>query len=304
MRNSSGEPLASPTSSKTAPGRRPIFGCLRVPSLPRLIRGLGRLGVHAYIALAVVYILAPILVIVAVSFHHKRYIVFPFEEYSLRWWTEALVRPEWRSALWTSFLLAVQATLISTGVGIVAGLAIHHHDFRGRQFVSTFFLSPLLMPQLLTGLALLFFFAQLNISGTYGSLLMGHVLVSFPYVVRLVLAALPNVSRTIEEAAMTLGANEFRTLTHVTLPMISPAIRGGAMFAFMASYNNVLMSLFLSVARVTPMPIKIYQHLEWGADPTVAAISTLFLLLTIILLLILHRTVGIELMPSVEQRQG
>jgi ABC-type spermidine/putrescine transport system permease subunit II len=157
------------------------------------------------------------------------------------------------------------------------------------------------MPQLLIGLALLFYFAQMQVSGSYGTLLLGHILVTFPYVVQVILAALPGVSRTLEEASMTLGANEVKTLFKVTLPMIGPAVRGGAMFSFMASYNNVLISLFLSVPRIEPMPIKIYGVLEWGADPSVAAISTLFLILTFVILIILQRTVKLELIPDVKQ---
>jgi len=289
--STSGAPSVSETS-----GRR-----FRVLSASSLLRRLGRLSIYAYVVCVCIFLMAPILIIGVVSFHSKSYLVFPLEGYSLKWWTEALVRQEWQDAFRTSLLLALQATLISSILGTSAGLAIHYHDFKGKQLISVFFLSPLLLPQLLTGLALLFFLAQFGYSGTYTGLLLGHILVSFPYVVRLVLAALPGVSRAMEEAAMTLGANEFTTLTKITLPLIGPAVRGGAMFAFMASFNNVLISLFLSVARTTPMPIKIFHHIEWSGDPTVAAISTLFLLLTFMLLVLLRRTVGVELFPSIEQ---
>lgn len=255
--------------------------------------------IYAYMLAICIFILAPIVIVAVVSFQHGRYLAFPIDEFSLRWWTEALVRAEWRDALWKSLLLALQSTILSTLIGLLAGLAIHNHQFKGKQLLSIFFLSPLLMPQLLTGLALLFFFAELGFSSQYMSLLLGHVLIAFPFVVRLVLAALPNVSQSSEEAARTLGANEFITLFTVTLPQISPAIRGGAMFAFMASYNNVLISLFMSTPRMVPMPIKILQHLEFVADPTIAAVSTMFLIVTFIVMFVLEKTVKLEIMPGI-----
>lgn len=260
---------------------------------------LSKAGINLYLILICMFILAPIIIVAVISFQYGRYLAFPVEQFSLRWWTEAVVRAEWREALWKSLLLAMQSTVLATILGLLAGLAIHYHDFRGKQFLSVFFLSPLLMPQLLTGLALLFYFAQFGLSGSYTGLMLGHVLVAFPYVVRLVLAALPHVSRSAEEAARTLGANEFTTLMKITLPLIAPAIRGGAMFAFMASYNNVLVSLFLSTPRVVPMPIKILQHLEFVADPTIAAVSTLFILVTFLVMVILEKTVKLEILPGV-----
>ena len=183
----------------------------------RLSRLLGRLSIHIFLLLISLFIMAPVLIVAVVSFQDKAYLAFPIEHYSLRWWNEALFRPEWRNAIWTSLTLAIEATVVSTLIGISAGLVLHYHDFRGKQVLRLFFLAPLLMPQLLIGLALLFYFAQMQISGTYGTLLLGHILVTFPYVVQVILAALPSVSRTLEEASMTLGANEVKTLLKVTL---------------------------------------------------------------------------------------
>lgn len=262
---------------------------------------LQRLAIHTYSLLIAVFLLAPILVVTLASLHANRYMAFPIEAYSLRWYAEVIETAVWRQALQMSLVLALQTTVIASAVGILAALAIHYHDFPGKHLITLFFLSPLLMPQLLIGLALLFFFGQYGLSGSYTPLLLGHVLIAFPFVVRMILAALPNVTRRLEEAAMTLGANEATALFTVTLPLIGPAIRGGAVFAFVTSYNNVLISLFLSTARAVPLPIRILTHLEWIADPSVAAVSTLFLLLTFVLLFVIERSVGIELFPLGER---
>lgn len=264
----------------------------------RLFTRIERALINLFVVLVCIYLLAPLFILVIVSFQHAMYLAFPVEQYSLKWWTQAVIRPEWRIAMWMSIKLALQATLVSLISGLLAGLAIHYHDFKGKQVLRTFFMSPLLMPQVLTGIALLFFFAARKLSGSYISLLLGHVLICSPYVVQLMLAALPGVSRSQEEAAMTLGANEFTTLMKVTLPLVGPAIRGGAIFAFMASYNNVLVSLFLAIPRLIPVPVKILQHLEWTAEPTLAAVSVVFMALTFALVLIAEKTVGIELMPG------
>jgi putative spermidine/putrescine transport system permease protein len=262
------------------------------------MRAAERIGINAYVILVCLFILAPVIFVVVASFQNARYLAFPIEEYSLRWYVDALRQPEWRRSLVQSLQLAVQATVVATVLGTMAGLAIHYHTFRGKTLVILAFLSPLLLPELLTSLALLYYFASAGLSGTYTSLLLAHIIITLPFVVRMVMTALPNVTRDLEEAARTLGANEFVTLMKVTLPLIAPAIRGGAFFAFAISYNNVLMSLFLGSPRVTLLPIKIWQHLEFVADPTVAAVSTLFLLITFVLMLVLQRLVKIELFPE------
>jgi putative spermidine/putrescine transport system permease protein len=273
-------------------------------SLARLTRRLERWAVHGYVALICAFILAPILIVVVVSFQDARYLAFPIERFSTRWYTAAIIDAQWRAALGQSLLLAVQTTIVATLLGLSAGLAIHYHDFRFKDALSVFFLSPLIMPELLIALSLLFFFANYGLSGTYPALLLGHILVAFPFVVRLVLSALPNARRSLEEAAQVLGANEFTAMFKITLPLIGPAVRGGALFAFIVSYNNVMISLFLSTPRIVPMPIKIFEQLEWIADPTIAAVSTVFLALTFVLMIVLEKTVKLEVIPAMEKLKG
>lgn len=258
-------------------------------------------GSYVYLAIVCAFVLAPVIFVFLASFQHARYMSFPIEQYSLRWYAEVFSQPEWLRSLRQSLLLALQATVIVTVAGTMAALALHYHQFKAKQLLVLAFLSPILLPEILTGLALLFFFASIGWTATYGALLLGHVIVALPFVIRMVLTALPNVTQDMEEAAKTLGANEFVTLTKVTLPLIGPAIRGGAFFAFAISYNNVMMSLFLSSPRTTPLPIKIWQHLEFVADPTVAAVSTVFLLITFIVMFALNKLVKVELFPSTTQ---
>lgn len=258
-------------------------------------------AINAYVLAVCAFILVPILVVALASFQYGQYLAFPIERYSLRWYGEALFNPEWREAFWTSMQLAVQATLVTTVVGLSAALALHYHEFPGKQLVNVLLLGPLLMPELLMGIALLFLFGSFGLSGSYTSLLLAHILITMPYVVRLISAAFPAASRNLEEAAMTLGANEFTTMLKVTLPLIAPGIRGGMIFAFMISYNNFLVSLFLIAPGVSTMPVKIFSHLEFVADPTIAAVSTVFIVLTFGLTYALEKTVKIGIMPGLRR---
>jgi putative spermidine/putrescine transport system permease protein len=264
---------------------------------------MARVLAHAYVGAVCVFILAPIVVVALASFQYGQYLAFPIERYSLRWYAEALGSSEWRDAFWTSMTLAAQAAALATVAGVSAALALHSHEFRGKQLVSVLLLGPLLLPELLMGIALLFLFGGLGLSGSYVSLLLAHVLMTMPYVVRLVSSAFAGTSRNLEEAAMTLGANEVRTFIAVTLPLIAPGIRGGLIFAFMVSYNNFLVSLFLIAPGVSTLPVKIFSHLEFVADPTIAAVATVFIVLTFALTLVLELTVKVNLLPGVDRRR-
>jgi len=255
---------------------------------------IGRAFALLFVAIVILYVILPNLIVVVLSFHKAQYFSFPPEEYSLRWYGEAIFRPEWRDAFFLSLWLAFLAALCSSTIGMLAGLALYRYNIPGKRVISAVFLSPLIMPGILTGLAALFFMTQVGLGGTFTALLLGHILVTFPYVLRLILAALPGVSRSMEEAALTLGADELTTLWLVTLPAIRSAVLSGALFAFILSFDNVMMSLFLSNARVVTLPVKILHVMEWSSDPTIAAMSTIFIGISLLLMVTIDRTVGLK----------
>jgi putative spermidine/putrescine transport system permease protein len=264
----------------------------------QLGRSAGQAVTIAYVALVLLFIVAPTIIVVFVSFHKGQYFIFPPREYSFRWYSEALLRPEWRNAFTLSLGLAVAASAVSTLIGALAALGLYRGHFRAKPALSALFLAPVALPGILTGVALLFFFTRLRIAGSFSGLLIGHVLVTTPYVLRLVLAGLPGMSRTIEEAALVHGADDLTTLRLITLPLLRPAIISGALFAFIVSFDNVMISLFLTNPRLNTLPVKILQAVEWSADPTIAAISTIFILISLALMLVLDRFVGLQFAPT------
>jgi putative spermidine/putrescine transport system permease protein len=243
------------------------------------------------------FIVAPTIIVVFVSFHKGQYFIFPPKEYSLRWYSEALLRPEWRNAFTLSLGLALVASAVSTVIGALAALGLYRGRFRAKAALSALFLAPVALPGILTGVALLFFFTRLRIAGSFSALLIGHILVTTPYVLRLVLAGLPGIGRTVEEAALVHGADDLATLRRITLPLLRPAIISGALFAFIVSFDNVMISLFLTNPRLNTLPVKILQSVEWSADPTIAAISTIFIVISLVLMLVLDRFVGLQFAP-------
>jgi putative spermidine/putrescine transport system permease protein len=252
-----------------------------------------------YVGLIAIFILLPIIIVIVMSFNKGQYFAFPPRELSVRWYTEAVTRAEWRRAFVTSLWIAIVVAGLATVVGILAGLALYRGRFRGREALVSFFLSPLILPQLLLGLALLFFLARLRLIGSPFALLLGHVLVTFPYVLRIILSALAGVPPSVEEAAMTMGADELVTTISVTLPIIRPAVTSGAVFAFILSFDNIMISLFVASARTITLPVKILQTIEETTDPTIAAISSVFIVLSVGLLVLVERTTGLQFFEEV-----
>ncbi len=239
-----------------------------------------------------VFLLASVTIVVLVSFTPSTYIAFPPQGWSLRWYGEMLAKTEFLDSLWLSLLLALAASTIAAVLGTLASFALVRFQFTGRDFISTLVLSPLLVAGIVIGVALLQFMSAINMGPSLGRLLLAHVIITTPYVVRAVTATLIGFDRSLEEAAMNLGANRWTTTRMVTLPLIKSGLMAGAIFAFIISFDNVVVSIFLSTPEYTPLPIRIYQYVEFSARPIVAAISTIQVVVVVAVVLVMERLVG------------
>lgn len=245
------------------------------------------------------FLVAPIVIVVIASFNDSQILSFPLERFSMRWYEALVADVALIEAFHVSIIVAAVATLLSILIGIPAAFAINRYDFRGRDLVSVFLLSPLMIPLIVLGLAVLLVIAALGARPTLASFVWMHVLITVPYVVRTVLATLVRFDITLEEVALSLGANDFRVKIHVTLPLIRPGIIAGGFFAFMTSFDNVPISIFLGSARMTTLPVKIYSQIEaYGLDPVFAAISSVIIVLTLVIMLLLDRYVGLDYLRS------
>ncbi|AXS41520.1 ABC transporter permease [Breoghania sp. L-A4] len=245
-----------------------------------------------------IYLMAPLFVTIAVSFSDSSVFNLPPPSWSLRWY-EALAH---KRGFLPALGLSVQIALISTGISLVFGtlaaIAVVRGRFPGREAISTFVVSPLMMPGLVIGIALLQFLREIGFRDAYTGLILGHVIVTLPFVMRTVQASLSLFDFTLIDAARTLGLSYPRALIKVLVPVLSPAYLSSGLFAFLASMDNYPISIFLTDARNKTLPIQILEYLEVRPDPTIAAISSLLILLTIIVLLISDRLVGLRRMAD------
>lgn len=248
----------------------------------------------SYIALITIFIVSPILVVASISVNPFGYSVFPPLGFSLRWYGEVLMDGQWRAAAGVSFLVALATVILATFAGTLAALGLHRSRFAAKDMLLSVFMSPLILPGLITGLAILFFFSLVAGIGTSWALILGHVVITYPYVLRLVYVSLARDTKIYEEAALTLGADETTTFFQITLPLIKPGIIGGALFAFIISFDNITISIFLSNPRTITLPIRILEHIQWSGTPSVAAVSTILIIATALLAVAVEKTLGLQ----------
>jgi putative spermidine/putrescine transport system permease protein len=240
------------------------------------------------------FILAPILVVVAASLSDGPLPEFPPRGLSLRWYVHALAEPVFTEAALNSLWLAAVSTLLATPLALAAAYGLMRGDFAGRDGLQTLLLAPLVVPALVIGLAILLAFSGLGIRHVGARLVGAHVLITFPYLVRTILASLARLDPVVEEAARTLGASPFRSFVHVTLPLVRPGVIAGMLFAFIVSFDNVSVSLFLTNARTNTLPLAILNYVEYNFDPSVAAISTMLVVFSLGAALLVERLAGLR----------
>ncbi|WP_396600190.1 ABC transporter permease [Frigoribacterium sp. R86507] len=247
----------------------------------------GTLAVAGYVVMIV-----PILFVVATAFTSERTLRFPPQGFSLRWFEAALGYDPFTQALVSSLQLALIATVLALLVGIPATLAIHRGRLPGKGLVEALFLSPLIVPELVVGLAL---YQQLVIGfrlDNFPVLLIGHTVLMLPYAVRVTGASLALADPALEEAARGLGASPLRAFFTVTLPLLRPGIFSAALLSFVTSFNNVPLSLLLQSRDFRTLPVTMLDYVQQSYDPMVAAMATLILAGTVVIAVIAERTVG------------
>jgi putative spermidine/putrescine transport system permease protein len=241
-----------------------------------------------------IFILAPLLVTIAISISDTAYVVFPPRGFTLGWYAKVLQDADFQESLSFSFMLAVAATSGALLLGVPAAFAVTRHQFPGRGAAVAALLSPLVFPVLITGVALLQLFSMMGSNSTPLNMLIAHVLVTTPYVVRTVAASLTLADITLEDAARTLGAGRLRVFRRITIPQIAPGVAAGALFAFMVSFDNFPISLWLADAQHNPIPLLVFQMIGNVFEPSIAAISTLMILLAMVIVVVLERVMGLR----------
>jgi putative spermidine/putrescine transport system permease protein len=237
--------------------------------------------------LTILYLIAPTLVIVPMSFTEARILSFPPEGFSLEWYGQMFSDRQWASALANSAQVAVLTATLSVVLGTLAALALARGRFQGRTVVNGLVLAPLIVPIVIIGIGMFSLFVRWRISGSLVGLVLAHTALAVPFVVVSVTASLRTMDRNLELAAANLGATPRQTFQRVTLPIIVPGVIAGAIFAFITSWDEVVVSIFLTSARFRTLPVEMWEQVRTAVDPTVAAVATTLLVVTTVLLVIL-----------------
>lgn len=244
--------------------------------------------------LVVAFVLAPLVVVCLVAFTPENTLSIPTTHFSLRWFAAIFAHPDFVPSFYNSLWLATLSATLSVALAVPAALAIDRYDFPGRGALNGLFLSPLIIPHLVLGVAFLRLFALIGATGSFAWLVFTHVVVVTPYVMRLVMAALSGMDRSAEQAAETLGASHLTVFRRITAPMILPGITGGWLLAFINSFDELTMSIFVTSPQTVTLPVRMYMYATESIDPMMAAVSALMIALTAGAMLVLDRAFGLD----------
>lgn len=247
--------------------------------------------------MTVAFLSLPILIVIMISFNSTNDPSFPPVGISLRWYINIFERAEFSESFGYSLFLAVCAPLISIIIGGMCSIALVRYRFRGRELVNNLVMFPLMVPEVVLGLSFLILFSKLHWYNPILNILILHVILTLPYAVRVISSNLYRFDLSLEEAARVFGANKIKTFLKITFPIIKPGIVSASIFAFVISFGNFTATLFLIKKRGT-LPIQMYSYITTENDPTVAAVSAVLILMTVLLILILERFSSLNMFGS------
>ena len=257
-----------------------------------------RMALWLLCALLMVFLIAPIVVIVITSFNGTPYMDFPPKSLSLRWYANFFSSPHWYQTALLSLRVALLTMVAATVLGTTAAIGIVRGSFRGKRILEAFLISPMVVPIVVIALGFYFLFSSYHLLNTPWALFLGHTVVATPLVIVMIRAALRTTNPDMELAARSLGANFWRALLYVTLPSIKATISAAAAFAFLISFDDVVIAIFVAGPDSVTLPKRMWESIRFEIDPTLTAIASLLSLVAVIVL------VGAELLrgPSSSER--
>ncbi|BBY15092.1 ABC transporter permease [Mycolicibacterium litorale] len=239
-----------------------------------------------FCALVGIWLTAPSLVVIPLSFADRASFVFPPSGWSTQWYANFFEDPSWMSALSASLQVGVLVAAVATTFGTAAAVALSRAQFFGKQGIRALLLAPMVVPVIVVAIGIYAIFLQLNLLGTTFGFVIAHSVLALPFVIVPVMASLANFDTRLENAAAICGAGRWTTFRTVTLPLVAPGVLSGALFAFATSFDEVVLSLFIQSPYLQTLPVKMYSSVTRDTDPTIAAAGTLILLLTTVLTVI------------------
>jgi ABC-type spermidine/putrescine transport system permease subunit II len=235
---------------------------------------------RAYVATMCLWLMAPIVIVVILAFSGDGYLRFPPTSLSLQWFARFFGNLQWQRALLSSLIIGSIACVVSTTIGFFAAYAFLRAEFAGKKLM----LTPIIVPSIITAIAMYYLAGRLGLIGNYLWLGLCHAVIAMPIVLLILLAALHAVDPNLERAALGLGASRVRVFRRVVLPIVLPGVLSAALFAFLASFDELLISLFLSGVHAQTLPVRIWNSLNLQVEPTIAAVSAFLIAVTTLIL--------------------
>ena len=247
--------------------------------------GAWRWVLTAICAVMSLFLLLPILFIIALSFGNSRWLIFPPPGWTLKWYEELFADPRWIGAALTSAKIGVIVMVISVVLGLLASLALVRGTFRGRAVLRAFFLTPMVLPVVIVAVALYAAFLRLGLNGTLPGFVIAHVIVALPFAIITITGALETFDPAIEDAAILCGASPWEARLRITLPGIRHGLFSAAIFSFLISWDEVVLAIFMASPTLQTLPVKVWTTLRQDLTPVIAAASTLLVALTVLLMI-------------------
>jgi putative spermidine/putrescine transport system permease protein len=252
-----------------------------------------RLARRVFAVAFALFMLAPLAVILIVSFTGETFVRFPPHAFGVHWYVEAFQNPYFRGGLVVSVRIAVIVALISGVLGVLGALVLGRYRFPGRDAILSVLLMPVAIPHIVIAIALLQFMAVLALPAAPLGIIGGHILITLPFVLRLTMTSVIALDPAAENASYSLGASPYQTFRYVVLPMIAPGAAAGTIFAFLISFDEVTISLFLALPGHTTLPAEIFSFASQGSDPVITAVSGAMIIFAIGLMLLVERFYGV-----------
>ncbi|MEQ8296331.1 MAG: ABC transporter permease [Nitratireductor sp.] len=243
---------------------------------------------RGFVGLILAYLVLPILVVIPLSFTAGQLLVFPIPGYSLQWYEDFFTNPLWTGALWNSVLIGVATTVLATILGTLAALGLHGSQFRLKPVVVALLITPLAAPVVIVAVATFYFFASINLVGTYLGVILAHTVLALPFVVITVTATLQSFDPNLTRAGASLGGTPVHVFRTVTLPIIAPGIISGALFAFVTSFDEIVVALFVASPQQRTLPRQIFSGVSESISPTIMAAAVVLLVISLGLMIVME----------------
>jgi mannopine transport system permease protein len=246
-------------------------------SLPKITGALGLIAILAFLLL-------PTVIIIPMSFGTASYLEFPPRGLTLAWYRDYFADADWMAATWFSLRIAITTTIAATVIGTAAAIALVRGSFLGKEMIQAVIMAPLIVPHIVIAVALYLFFAPIGLTGNFYGFVIANTMLSVPYVVITITAALQRFNVDLELAALNCGANRIQAFFHVVLPNILPGVMGGAVFAFLASFDEATVAFFISGLEGKTITRKMFEDIDFNLTPVIAAVSSVLMIVSVILM--------------------